>query len=143
MDFRPKSGCRIWVRVRPVSSGKIIWHFHTFCNTIICGRISGPTVPQARNQPAGLLLQNFSAPAAGFVFSKLFGACGGLCFFSFFFGACGGLCFLFISAPAAGFVFFNSCWRLRRALSFFSKFVGACGGLCFFLCFSAPAAGFA
>ena len=50
------------------------------------------------------------------MFLKFFGACGGLVFFQNF------------SAPAAGFVFFKICRRLRRAL-FLSKFFGACGGL--------------
>ena len=83
----------------------------TRAQKLILGSIkSGPA--------SGLFFQNFPAPAAGFVFSKFVGACGGLCFFSA--PAAAFFCFQKFSAPAAGFVLFFSAPAAGSCLSFVS-----------------------
>ena len=136
MDFRPKSGCSFlaWA----VFSAGAPLDFRGGPLDLPWGASGRLGAHFAASGFALLICSSLSLRRA-LVFSKIFGACGGLWFFQFFSAPAAGSC-LFFSAPAAGSCFsfvFGAC----GGLLFFSICFGACGGLLFSQNLSAPAAG--
>ena len=140
IDFRPESGCRIWVCAAcffHLGSQPFIWAFGQKMlkspNNLKQVQITAIS-KNCRRLRRALFFQNLSAPAAGFVCSIVSAPAAGSCFS---FVKLSHLMLLpslsrlgppakkkqHFSAPAVGFVF--------------SLFFGACGGLCLFNCFGA------
>ena len=79
-DFRPKSGCRICVRVLVFFGAPLDFRGGPLdLPWGASGAIFPPTVPQARNQPGGIHLpKKFRRLRRTLVVLIVFGACGGL-----------------------------------------------------------------